>query len=561
MRSKRVSRQWNKTFGDEVAEESLRSVVPSASEKLDPVSAKVISTFAESFPDFINLVEEMYNQLDERATTAQRSLELSSAELSEANSRLFRLNQTFDAVLNSLGQAFVVFDAEGNGLDVYSRACESLLETTPNGRKITEILKVPNEKIEAFMDWYNLLFKELLDFEDVVPLGPKTYSHSKDLVIQLDFKPIRSSSGSIDNILMIATDLTKEVQAIEKAKQMQGYANLVTSILKNKERFVQFVSDFRKGMNASQTVIQGNNQQNEAYSSIKSILHGLKGACGLFGIVAVEQKIHYVESKLIENQSQQFDVRLLHDDIKDIGQTFENVLMENSDVVGDLIRNIEPIRNIPLQKLKSFESLLSKLGGNGQALRQEFADLFIKKSISEQFQPLNMTLQKDSARLKKKVNSIHFQGVDLLLTPEKYQNFFSHLIHVFRNMIDHGIEAPEARVAAGKPEEGNIFVKVNESEDGLSTTIEISDDGAGINEEKLAQKVKDAGHSFKSREDLLDKIFTQDISTADRVSEISGRGIGLFAMRDEVAKKGGTVKVSSKAGKGTTFTIILPKME
>lgn len=561
MRGKRVCRQWNKTFGDEIAEESLRPIVPLASEKLDPESAKVISAFANNFPDFLNLVEEMYNQLDERATTAQRSLELSSAELSEANSRLFRLNQTFDAVLNSLGQGFVVFDADGNGLDVYSRACETLLEKTPKGKKITEILNIPGEKVEPFMEWYNLLFKELLDFEDVVPLGPKTYNHSMGLVVQLDFKPIRSSSGSIDYILMIATDLTKEVQAIEKAKQVQGYANLVTSILKNKERFIQFVGDFRKGMETSQALIQDPSLQNDAYSSLKSIFHGLKGACGIFGIVAVEQKIHQAESKLIENQSQRYDIRLLESEIRDISQVFESILMENSDVVGDLIRNIEPIRNIPLQKLKTFEALLSKLGGNGHALRQEFADLFIKKKISEQFQPLNMSLQKDAARLKKLVNNIHFEGTDILLTPEKHQNFFAHLVHIFRNMIDHGIELPELRKAAGKPMEGNIFVRVSESEDGQSTTIKISDDGAGINESKLSQRVKEAGIVCNSREELLDRIFTQDISTADRVSEISGRGIGLYSLRDETAKKGGTVSVSSEAGKGTTFTITLPKME
>ncbi|RZA08987.1 MAG: hypothetical protein EOP11_03160, partial [Proteobacteria bacterium] len=242
MRSKRITRQITKAFGSELAEENFSASALAEAAEADLLRQRLL----ENLPDFFATVDQMYAQLEEKATVAHRSLEISSEELGATNRQLFSLNQTFDAILNSLGQGFLLLGKDGLAQGIYSKACETLLETEPKGKALAEILKVPAEKVANFQEWYELLFQELMDFEDLAPLGPKFYAHSAAKVISLEFKPVRDPGGAIEFVLMIATDLTKEVQATEKAKTVQAYANFVTSILQNKARFLSFVKEFRE---------------------------------------------------------------------------------------------------------------------------------------------------------------------------------------------------------------------------------------------------------------------------------------------------------------------------
>ena len=133
-------------------------------------------------------------------------------------------------------------------------------------------------------------------------------------------------------------------------------------------------------------------------------------------------------------------------------------------------------------------------------------------------------------------------------------------MHCVRNSVDHGIETPEVRVAAGKPEEGTLLLKA--SNEGNQIIIDIADDGAGINVEKVKQKAISKGliHPNKiiSDQEAYQLIFMPGFSTADKISNVSGRGVGLDVVKTMIEKLNGTVSVTSEAGKGTKFSIRLP---
>ncbi len=134
------------------------------------------------------------------------------------------------------------------------------------------------------------------------------------------------------------------------------------------------------------------------------------------------------------------------------------------------------------------------------------------------------------------------------------------LTHMIRNSVDHGIESPQVRLAAGKPEEGTIYLSADHR--GGRIVIEIRDDGAGINRAKVLAKAKEKGlvaaDATPSDEECDNLIFLPGFSTADTVSNISGRGVGMDVVRRNIQSLGGTVRVTTSLGKGSLFTVSLP---
>lgn len=136
------------------------------------------------------------------------------------------------------------------------------------------------------------------------------------------------------------------------------------------------------------------------------------------------------------------------------------------------------------------------------------------------------------------------------------------LVHLLRNSVDHGIEMPEERLRKGKPEEGTIQLKAYHS--GNHVFIEITDDGAGINREKVARKAVEKGIITEEQmnqltdKEIFNLILTSGFSTADKISDISGRGVGLDVVKNTIESLGGTISVHSEDNVGTTFLIQLP---
>lgn len=135
------------------------------------------------------------------------------------------------------------------------------------------------------------------------------------------------------------------------------------------------------------------------------------------------------------------------------------------------------------------------------------------------------------------------------------------LLHLFRNAFDHGIESPPQRLAANKPEEGVITISA--AHRGNQTVITIADDGAGIDLEKIKAKAISLGIDAEdladaTPEEILDLIFEPGFSTADQVTDLSGRGVGMDVVRTNIEEVNGTIQVDTKLGSGTKFTISVP---
>ncbi|MDH5181673.1 MAG: chemotaxis protein CheW, partial [Gammaproteobacteria bacterium] len=216
---------------------------------------------------------------------------------------------------------------------------------------------------------------------------------------------------------------------------------------------------------------------------------------------------------------------------------------------------MEELNSSHLEKLRDG---LAQLERNTREL-QEAVMRIRMLPISFAFQRFPRLVHDLSAQLGKKVE-LKMSGEGTELDKTVMEKIGDPLVHLVRNSMDHGIEAPDVRRSIGKSEMGVLHL--NAYHQGGNIVIEIIDDGAGLNREKILAKARKQ-HLIQENETLTeeqigDLIFQPGFSTADTISDVSGRGVGMDVVRKNIRSLGGTVDVKSIEGQGTTFTIRLP---
>ena len=179
--------------------------------------------------------------------------------------------------------------------------------------------------------------------------------------------------------------------------------------------------------------------------------------------------------------------------------------------------------------------------------------------IGETFNRFNRVVR-DNAREMGKAIDLVITGAETELDKSVVEKLGDPLMHLVRNAIDHGIESAEVRAARGKPENGTL--QLNAYHDSGSIVIEVIDDGGGLPRDKIRQKAIDKGlidaAATLSDHEIINLIFEAGFSTADQVTNISGRGVGMDVVRRNIQSLRGSVEVLTAEGEGSTFTIRLP---
>jgi len=224
-----------------------------------------------------------------------------------------------------------------------------------------------------------------------------------------------------------------------------------------------------------------------------------------------------------------------------------------------------------LQEFRAIESMTSKLGSLvknyvpdvGNHIRNAYNSV-----ISLRMLPLSTALDaypryvfNIASELGKQVQ-IKIEGAENEIDKNLIESLSEVFLHMIRNSIDHGIESPEERKAAGKNETGLLTIRCARESGNMKVTI--TDDGKGIDTEKIRKKIIETSLVSKEaaatlgEEELLNYIFQSGFSTAEKLSDVSGRGVGMDAVRNNIECMKGSISIQTKAGEGTTFTISVP---
>ena len=205
-----------------------------------------------------------------------------------------------------------------------------------------------------------------------------------------------------------------------------------------------------------------------------------------------------------------------------------------------------------------FESLL----GRQQRLTRDAQDSLMHirmVPVSNIVNRLDRTVRSVSNKLGKKVDLV-IKGEGTELDKTVLEEITDPLLHLVRNALDHGIESPADRIKAGKSE--NATLQIEALNQGTQVTLRVSDDGGGLNLEKIRERAVERGMIKEDQEvtqdELSSLIFLPGFSTAAKLTDVSGRGVGMDVVRDAVQRLKGSISVDSETGQGSTFTVHLP---
>ena len=209
------------------------------------------------------------------------------------------------------------------------------------------------------------------------------------------------------------------------------------------------------------------------------------------------------------------------------------------------------------ESLMLTQSLIGYITGQFQEAVMKARMLPIRKVFSK-----IPRLIRDLARDTKKQVELVLEGEDTELDKSVIEHIGDPLVHIIRNAVDHGLEYPHERESTGKPPQGNVLLRAYS--EGNYIIIEIKDDGRGMDPQKIFNKAVEKGLSgadksgILSPAEMLDFIFAPGFSTAESVSNISGRGVGMNVVKENIMKLDGLIEIDSVVGHGTTFRIQLP---
>ena len=481
-------------------------------------------------------------------------------EAKEKAKELFDLNMSLESrveektksikdLVENLGQGFMVLDKNGIIQEGATQITRDFFNIDPVGKSLPEVLNLDGEKREVFNKWLQNIWRGTLTFRDLRQLGPQSFKGADGRYIDLDYKAIymEESKRKIDKVICVATDKTQEIALERQLELDKQNAEFITTCLQNPVEFVDLLGDTFNLLESYPTIRGGGTRD------LFRKFHTLKARYGQFGARDLTYYINEIETGISNDWAEEVDSKVSRFDnelqifVKDnrlIIEAAKKFMVDNGYAV-----QVSEV----MEKIKACESL--------EELEFDLYKNYLLSDIKEKFERYR-PLVDELAETQSKVIDMDFTGDKVLVEYAKFSDFVNVSIHLFRNMVDHGIETEDERIEKTKPQRGSI--KVEFKNNGDSFYINMTDDGEGIDPERIKDKVLEKG--LKSEDELqdlkdsdfVDMIFLPGFSTKEEVTDVSGRGVGMDAVRASVERLGGTISVSSKIDEGTTFVIKLP---
>jgi predicted ATPase/GAF domain-containing protein/signal transduction histidine kinase/tRNA A-37 threonylcarbamoyl transferase component Bud32 len=498
--------------------------------------------------------------LDLLATQASISLEnaLLYAEMEErVADRTHDLGRSLDivrsksdqvrALLDNSGQGFLSFGADLVVQPEFSQACIRFFGGSPAGRRIDSVLIADDpyardtvaacltEALSETDPDRRDLYLSLLP-EEVVIGG---------IVLKAEFRWL---SGSI---MVVLTDITEGKALEAQIAHERARLEMIVSAVTYGHDFFDVIDEFRAFIAAGPAAwAEGDGR--ELYRRV----HTFKGTFNQLGFYNLAQALHGAETRVQQaGPDASRSAALVFD--RDWNAVLDSDLVTVTDVLGDDFMRRRGVVTLSREQAKRFEQFARGLLDQAEirAVLNEIANIRLI-SLREALEEFDKLIRQVSARLNKMVAPIQVVGNDVRIDPELMGPFLRSLGHVFRNAVDHGIESPDARLLAGKSETGAIQCRI--LRDDRELRIEISDDGGGIDVDALRSSAAETIGPVAADWSLNELVFGDGISSRHGVSEFSGRGVGLPAVRSSVETLGGRLWLDSVAGQGTTFGFAFP---
>jgi HPt (histidine-containing phosphotransfer) domain-containing protein/PAS domain-containing protein len=453
--------------------------------------------------------------------------------LEQKSKQIEAQKNSFQSILDNAAQGFFTFDKNlAISGDLSKKALEMMGEEIA-GQDVCDVLKLDKE---SFAEYAALAFQgaawDLLKPLSVLEtqLGPK--------VLKVEFVPI-VEEGAVVRMMGTVSDITQLRELERKADETSQTANAIVSILESKPLFLEVLDILDR-------MILARNGEADA----KRDIHTLKGGLASLGFKDLASRCDLFEEEWPQKYSAE--------SLKAFAQGLKTKINTFLDKYDKVLRVRQSSRD---EVVVSFSNLVSLVRlGSDETIRDSIVrsiEAMVERPFHECIGWLNAVWTANARKLGKEVNPITWPDA-IPIWPDPYRKLFSSLIHIARNSADHGIERPEERVAAGKPRAGSLRLSL--ALQGDTYHLRFKDDGRGADIDRIREIAQKRGMVVpKERERVLNLIFEPEFTVKDKATELSGRGVGLDAVKVEAIALHGGIEAHSDPGKGLEIHIWFKK--
>jgi two-component system chemotaxis sensor kinase CheA len=446
---------------------------------------------------------------------------------------LDRRNQDMRLVLDNVDQGFITMDAAGQLSIERSRTFDRWF-----GPSSTTIFQALATRSPEFAQRFAMAWEQLRD--DMLPIELLLEQIPKTMTVgeahwDLACFPL-GDAATAERYLVVVSDVTAQVNRERVEREGREIFQLFERVLSDRGSVLEYLDE-------AATLVEGITRPGAIdLVSLKRRLHTLKGNSAIFGLDSMAALCHDLETCIVEEGGA--PPRLAVDKLADrwggVSQSLERIIGKHSHVI-----ELEPAEQVALEiEAARFSiELWRKIHAMKLEPTKRRLDLFGDQA------------RRIGARLEKNFDVV-ISDDHLRLDANAWAPFWSVFVHGVRNAMDHGLEPSNERIAAGKSERGTLTLRTRKL--GERFLVEIIDDGRGIDWDTLKEKAALAGLPTTDRQALTASLFHDGLSTAEEVTDLSGRGVGMGAVLEATKKLGGEITIESERGKGTTVRMSFP---
>ena len=390
-----------------------------------------------------------------------------------------------------------------------------------------------------------------------------TVDNGVNKVVQMDWSPILNEQGSVEKVLMITQDVThlRELE-LASAKQKEELDIIAKIIRISVGKFNDFVESATGFMSANRRLIETHaTRDTEAIAALFRNMHTIKGNARTFEFTHITDAAHRAEQtydQLRKSADVKWDPELMQTELDAVEAAIGRYITVNEDKLGrkgrasDLLTTRGSfVSNEQLAQLRDMAATMAN--ETMRAAVNNLGLIPLQRLVSGSVDSLSSLAHE----LKKPTPTVDISNGDFSFNSQFAEALKSSFMHILRNSLDHGIESPEERRQAHKPMQGKVQFAC--TREGGHVQLHVSDDGRGLALHKLYEKGLAAG-LFKpgepaSREAIAEVIFLSGLSTSERVTQVSGRGVGMEAVRTFLKEQGASIRIAlGNTGKELGFT-------
>jgi two-component system chemotaxis sensor kinase CheA len=471
---------------------------------------------------------------DDEVGLLAHALSRMALAIADREARIQTQNREMRLVLDNVAQAFITVGIDGVMTSEHSAIVDRWFGEPKVGETLTAYLE---PHAASYAQSFAMGLEQLRD--DMLPAGlaldqiPRRFV-AAGRIFDVTYTTI-SKDEKIERVLVIMSDVTAQVANEHMERDQRELVALFERITVDRSGVEEFLSEAAGLVGAMRAEPDPNVQ--------RRLMHTLKGNCAIYGLETYAELVHRIESELVDSQTGLSDEQ-------------RNLLVNAWKKVIARVSKLLPAARpdtIEIERAE-LETLIERVqaGAPSTTLIQALI-AWGREPIQRRLDRLGRHAIGTAHRLGKPEPHVAIDGHGIRLDPQGWAPFWGAMVHVTRNAVDHGIEDAETRLQVGKPEAGTLILSADRDEGRL--IIRVGDDGKGIDWAQVKTKAAHAGLLCETREDLVEALFADGISTRHEVSETSGRGIGLAALRGVVTSLGGHIDIQSTSGQGTSFEI------